>query len=45
MGEFKTDDDRKQLNVIMNQIRLGVPDVDVIRQTREQFEAFNTGSK
>jgi len=45
MSEFKTDDDRKQLNVIMNQIRLGVPDVEVIRQTREQFEAFNTGKK
>ncbi|MEO8499047.1 MAG: hypothetical protein ABI614_28620 [Planctomycetota bacterium] len=45
MGEFKTDDDRKQLNVIMNQIRLGVPDVEVIRQAREQFEAFNTGKK
>ncbi len=45
MSEFKTDDDRKQLNVIMNQIRLGVPDVEVIRQTREQFEAFNTGTK
>lgn len=42
MGEFKTDEDRKQLNVIMNQIRLGVPDVEVIRQTREKFEAFNT---
>jgi hypothetical protein len=45
MSEFKNDDDRKQLNVIMNQIRLGVPDVEVIRQTREQFEAFNTGSE
>jgi|CXWL01.1.fsa_nt_gi hypothetical protein len=45
MSEFKTDDDRKQLNVIMNQIRLGVPDVEVIRQTREQFEAFNTGKQ
>ena len=44
MGEFKTDEDRKQLNVIISQIRLGVPDVEVIRQTREQFEAFNTGS-
>ncbi len=44
MSEFKSDEDRKQLNVIMAQIRLGVPDVEVIRQTREQFEAFNTGS-
>ena len=45
MGEFKTEEDRKQLNLIMNQIRLGVPDVAVIRQTREQFEAFNTRTK
>ncbi len=41
MTEFKSDDDRKQLNVIMNQIRLGVPDIEVIRETRSQFEAFN----
>lgn len=45
MGEFKSPEDRKQLNVIMNQIRLGVPDVEVIRQTRNQFEAFNSRSK
>jgi len=45
MSEFKTEDDRKQLNVIINQIRLGVPDVEVIRQTRQQFEAFNIESK
>ena len=42
MGEFKTAEERQQLNMIMNQIRLGVPDVEVIRQAREQFEAFNT---
>lgn len=45
MGEFKTPDDRRQLNMIVNRIRLGVPDVEVIRQTREQFEAFNSRSK
>lgn len=45
MGEFKTPEDRRQLNMIVNQIRLGVPDVEVIRQTREQFEAFNSRSK
>ncbi|MDA1053685.1 MAG: hypothetical protein O3C40_24820 [Planctomycetota bacterium] len=45
MGEFKTDEDRKQLNVIMGQIRLGVPDIEVIRNTRQQFEAFNSRSK
>ena len=44
MGEFKTAEDRQQLNMIMSQIRLGVPDVEVIRQTREQFEAFNSRS-
>lgn len=44
MSEFKTGEDRKQLNLIMNQIRLGVPDVEVIRQTREQFDAFNSRS-
>ncbi|MBI2477801.1 MAG: hypothetical protein HYV60_03880 [Planctomycetia bacterium] len=45
MGEFKTAEDRQQLNMIMGQIRLGVPDVEVIRQAREQFEAFNSRSK
>ncbi|HRX82587.1 MAG TPA: hypothetical protein P5307_26150 [Pirellulaceae bacterium] len=45
MGEFKTPEDRKQLNMIINQIRIGVPDVEVIRQTRNQFEAFNSRSK
>ena len=45
MGEFKTAEDRQQLNMIMSQIRLGVPDVEVIRQAREQFEAFNSSSK
>ena len=45
MGEFKTAEDRQQLNMIMSQIRLGVPDVEVIRQAREQFEAFNSRSK
>ena len=45
MSEFKDDEDRKQLNVIMNQIRLGVPDIEVIRETRTQFEAFNSQSQ
>jgi hypothetical protein len=45
MGEFKSEEDRQQLNVIISQIRLGAPDVEVIRQTREQFEAFNSRSK
>lgn len=45
MGEFKTPEDRKQLNMIISQIRIGVPDVEVIRQTRNQFEAFNSRSK
>lgn len=44
MGEFKTDEDRKQLTEIIGQIRLGVPDVEVIRHTRSQFEAFNSRS-
>ncbi len=42
MREFKTPDERTQLNQIMGKIREGVPDVQVIRQTRDQFEAFNT---
>lgn len=41
MSEFKTEDDRKQLNVILNQIRIGVPDIEVIQETRAQFDAFN----
>lgn len=45
MGEFKSAEDRQQLNMILSQIRLGVPDVEVIRQAREQFEAFNSSSK
>ncbi len=45
MSEFKTDEDRKQLIVIMNHIRLGVPDIEVIRQTKMEFEDFNTGNK
>jgi hypothetical protein len=45
MGEFKSAEDRQQLNMILSQIRLGVPDVAVIRQAREQFEAFNSSRK
>ncbi len=42
LAEFKSPDEVKQLKEILDQIRLGVPDVDLIRETRKQFEAFNS---
>jgi len=34
--------DSERLHEILRQIRLGVPDVDLVRQTRKQLEQFNT---
>jgi hypothetical protein len=42
LTEFKSEADVGRLNEILRQIRLGVPDIDVIRQTQEQLETFNS---
>jgi len=42
VAEFKDKKETERLHDILRQIRLGVPDVDVIRQTRQRLEAFNT---
>ena len=39
IGEFKTDDDSKKLEVILDLIRRGVPDVKVVNRTEEQVNA------
>ena len=40
-GEFKTGDEPDKLHDILTQIRLGVPEVTLIRDTRRQLEQFN----
>ena len=35
LSEFKDEDDTERLHAILRQIRLGVPDVELIRQTRK----------
>lgn len=42
VAEFKTDEDNKHLHHIMTQIRLGVPEVDLIRQTRRDLDDVNS---
>ena len=39
IGEFKTDDESKKLEVILDLIRRGVPDVKVVNRTEEQVNA------
>ena len=41
LAEF-VNQDSERLHEILRQIRLGVPDVDLVRQTRKQLEQFNT---
>jgi hypothetical protein len=38
LTEFKTEDEKEMLAEIMRQIRLGKPDVDLIRDTRNQLQ-------
>lgn len=41
VAEFKTEQDNEHLHEILTQIRLGVPDVELIRQTRQRLDAFD----
>jgi hypothetical protein len=41
-GEFKTGDEPDKLHEILTQIRLGNPEVALIRNTRKQLNAFDT---
>jgi hypothetical protein len=38
MTEFKTEDEKEKLAEILRQVRLGKPDVDLIRDTRNQLQ-------
>lgn len=40
--EFKTADEAKQLGDVLQKIRLGIPRVDLIRQTRQQLHEFDS---
>ena len=41
VSEFKTDEEAEKLHDILKQIREGVPDLSLIRETREQLAAFS----
>ncbi|MEX2176806.1 MAG: hypothetical protein WD872_20735 [Pirellulaceae bacterium] len=38
IGEFKTEEEKEQLAAILHEIRLGMPDADLIRDTRNQLQ-------
>lgn len=38
LAEFKTEEEAEQLNEVLAQIRLGLPDSELIRDTREQMQ-------
>jgi hypothetical protein len=42
LGEFKTDEEAQKLHDILKQIREGVPDLTVIRETRAQLAQFSS---
>lgn len=41
MGEFRTPEEEQKLADILNEIRLGVPDAEVIREARNHLQKFN----
>ncbi len=42
IGEFKNDDEAEQLHEILRQIRLGEPDVSLIRATRRELDGIDS---
>ena len=42
LAEFKTEEETDQLHEILRRIRLGVPDVQTIRETRQRVKQFVT---
>ena len=44
VAEFKTDREAERLQEVLTQIRLGVPDIDTIRETRQQLDTFDSAT-
>ena len=42
VAEFKSQDEAARLHDVLTQIRLGVPDVELIRETRQRLETFES---
>lgn len=45
VAEFKTEKEATRLHEVLTQIRLGVPDIDLIRETRAQLETFDSATE